>query len=72
MILSALRMIAGTAILYAFGTAWFVIQTGKTLGAALALCVLPFLPGDAVKIAAAALIAVPVRRALRNINSAAS
>ena len=71
-ILSALRMITGTVVLYAFGTAWFVIQTGKTLGAALALCVLPFLIGDAVKIAAAALIAVPVRRALRKMNSAAS
>ena len=71
-ILSALRMIAGTVVLYAFGTAWFVIQTGKTLGAALALCVLPFLIGDAVKITAAALIAAPVRRALRKMNSAAS
>jgi biotin transport system substrate-specific component len=65
-------MITGTVVLYAFGTAWFVVQTGKTLGAALALCVLPFLIGDAVKIAAAALIAAPVRRALRKMNSAAS
>ena len=71
-ILSALRMITGTVVLYAFGTTWFVVQTGKTLGAALALCVLPFLIGDAVKIAAAALIAAPVRRALRKMNSAAS
>ena len=30
-----LRMIAGTAVLYAFGTAWFVVQTGRTVGAAL-------------------------------------
>ena len=58
------RMIAGTAVLYAFGTAWFVFQTGKTAGAALVLCVLPFLAGDAAKIAAAALIAPQVRKAL--------
>ena len=44
-----LMMIAGTAVLYAIGTAWFMIQTGNALGAALSLCVIPFLPGDAVK-----------------------
>lgn len=67
-----LCMAAGTVALYAFGTAWFVIQTGNALGAALTLCVLPFLPGDTVKIIAAALIAVPVRKALDNMNKAAS
>jgi len=59
-----LLMAAGTLVLYIFGTAWFVLQTGKTVGAALGLCVLPFLPGDAAKIIAASLISVPVRRAL--------
>ena len=61
-----LFMAAGTVVLYAFGTAWFVIQTGRTLGAALGLCVLPFLPGDTVKIAAAVLAAGPIRSALKN------
>ena len=54
---------AGTAALYALGTAWFMIQTGNTIGAALGLCVVPFLPGDAVKIIAASLLAGPVRKA---------
>ena len=67
-----LCMVAGTVALYIFGTAWFVIQTGNAFGAALTLCVLPFLPGDAVKIVAAAMIAVPVRSALRRMNTAAS
>lgn len=58
-------MAAGTVILYLIGTAWFMAQTGKALGAALSLCVLPFLPGDAAKIVAATLIADPVRRAVR-------
>ena len=58
-------MAAGTAVLYLIGTAWFMAQTGKTLGAALGLCVLPFLPGDAAKIAAATLLAGPVRKAVR-------
>ncbi len=61
-------MVFGTAVLYVIGTAWFMIQTGNAPGAALGLCVLPFLPGDAAKIAAAALLAEPVRKAVRDIN----
>ena len=57
-------MAAGTLVLYAVGTLWFMRQSGSALGAALALCVLPFLPGDAVKIAAACLLAGPVRKAV--------
>ena len=57
-------MVAGTLALYLFGTAWFMIQTGNALGAALGLCVVPFIPGDVAKIIAAALIARPVRKAL--------
>ena len=59
-----LCMLAGTAVLYALGTAWFMVQTGNTLGASLGMCVIPFLPGDAAKIVAATLIATPVRRAV--------
>lgn len=60
----AAGMVLGTAVLYAVGTAWFMVQTGNALAAALGMCVLPFLAGDAVKIAAASVIAVPVRRTL--------
>ena len=58
-------MVLGTALLYAVGTLWFMLQTGNGLLSALSLCVVPFLPGDAIKIAAAGLLASPVRRALR-------
>ena len=55
-----IAMIAGTAVLYAFGTAWFLIvytRTGAiTLGVVLAKCVLPFLLPDAVKLALATLL----------------
>ena len=61
-------MTAGTAVLYTLGTAWFMFQSGNTLGTALSLCVVPFLPGDAVKIAAATAISVPVRRAVCKIS----
>lgn len=58
-------MAAGTAVLYLNGTLWFMAQTGNGLGPALSLCVVPFLPGDAMKIAAASLISVPVKKTLR-------
>ena len=58
-------MAAGTAVLYLIGTLWFMAQTGNGLGSALSLCVVPFLPGDAMKIAAASLISVPVKKTLR-------
>ena len=41
---------------YTLGTLWFVVLTKTGLLAALSLCVFPFLPGDALKILAAALL----------------
>ena len=57
-------MALGTAVLYLIGTAWFMIQTRNTLAASMGMCVIPFLPGDAVKIVAASLLARLVRKAL--------
>ena len=54
-----LSMICGTFCLYVFGTAWFMIITGNTLSVSLAACVLPFLPGDLIKMVLVALL-VPV------------
>lgn len=54
-------MILGTAICYGLGTAWFMLQMRMGLAESLASCVLPFLPGDAVKIVLAS-AAVPVLR----------
>ena len=50
-----LAMLAGTVLLYAFGTGWFLIYGSGNYGFAKAmmLCVVPFLPGDAIKIALA-------------------
>ena len=55
-------MAAGTFALYLIGTAWFLVQTGNPLLGALSVCVLPFLPGDGIKIMAAPLLAPQVRR----------
>lgn len=45
-----LGFVIGTAVCYAFGTAWFCFESQTPLHAALAACVYPFLPGDLLKI----------------------
>ena len=54
-------MVAGTLVIYAFGVTWLKIATGMTFTGALSVGMLPFLIGDALKIAAA----VPIARTLR-------
>ncbi|MEA5050699.1 MAG: biotin transporter BioY [Oscillospiraceae bacterium] len=63
-------MLLGTAALYALGTAWFIIETHSTLAYAASVCMLPFLLGDALKIAAASLLGQPIRRRVRGAANA--
>lgn len=63
-VISALGLVLGTAVLYVFGTAWFVILMDVTVGYALTVCVLPFILIDLGKIVVATLIGKPVRSAL--------
>ncbi|NLT12968.1 MAG: biotin transporter BioY, partial [Clostridiales bacterium] len=58
-------MVLGTAVLYAFGTVWFMVSLKYTLAAALVACVVPFLPGDAAKIVLASVIAPALRKLLK-------
>ena len=58
-------LIAGTVALYATGTVWYVVQTAGSLAAALTVCVLPFLPGDAIKIIAASLLLPILKKRLK-------
>lgn len=60
-----LAMLAGTALLYLTGTAWYCWQSGASAPSALTVCVLPFLPGDAVKIAAVLIGGNAVKARLR-------
>lgn len=51
----AVAMVLGLVVCYAFGTAWFVILYARTtgpmtVGAALGMCVLPFVIPDLVKL----------------------
>lgn len=59
-----LGMLAGNLVLYAMGTIWFVVFTGSSAAAALAACVLPFLPVDALKMFLVALVSPRIRRAV--------
>lgn len=62
--LHVLGMILGTAVCYLFGSAWLAYQASMTLPQALAAGVIPFIPGDLVKLAIAMLVAYPVRKRL--------
>ena len=57
-----LYMVVGVLVCYAFGTAWYMILSGNSLGVSLSYCVWPFLPGDAVKILLAAVLTLRLRR----------
>ena len=44
-------LIAGLLVCYAFGTLWFsVLNDGKTFGASLMICVVPFIAPDVLKL----------------------
>ncbi len=57
-------MIAGTALTYAVGTAWLAYQSGMSFGTALAAGVIPFIPGDALKMVISILLGKPIRMQL--------
>ena len=60
----ALSMLLGLAVCYAFGTAWYCFQAGSSVGAALGLCVFPFIPGDLVKMLIAMALGPMIRSRL--------
>ena len=65
-----LSMAAGTALCYAFGTVWFVHVYARTkgpigVGAALGMCVVPYLIPDGIKIVLAALLTRRLRPLVR-------
>ncbi|NLD19440.1 MAG: biotin transporter BioY [Clostridiales bacterium] len=56
LMLCALSMALGLIVCYALGTAWFIISTGSNVEAALVSCILPFIPGDIIKIIVATIL----------------
>lgn len=62
--LSVLGMVLGMLVTYLIGTIWLTRITGTDFVEALAIGVLPFLPGDMVKIFLAAIAGPAVRKRL--------
>ena len=61
-----LGMLLGTIVLYTFGTIWFMVYTHTALWPSLLACVLPFLPGDFIKMMIVILSEKRLRKILKN------
>ena len=60
-ILKIIAMLIGTGICYLIGTIWFIYLTKNTLFPSLMMCVIPFIPGDIVKIIIATLLSNKIK-----------
>ena len=60
-----LGMLLGTIVLYTFGTIWFMVYTHTALWPSLLACVLPFLPGDFIKMMIVVLTEERLRKILK-------
>lgn len=66
--IAVLGMVLGSVTDMAFGTVWYMYQSGVALVPALSACVIPFLPGNVIKIAGAAIVGKAVDERLRKAN----
>lgn len=62
-----IAMVLGLTVCYALGTIWFMYVTSNSLASAMTYCVIPFFPGDAVKIILATLLTIRFRISLPNL-----
>lgn len=58
----------GTVMVYLLGGVWYTLTAHVSLLAALSVCVVPFLPFDAVKIAAATMLSPKLKKSLQQLN----
>ena len=65
--LQLVAMIVGTLVCYALGTVWFCFQANYTVSAALAVCVIPFIPADLIKMVLAMSIGPEIRKRLGSV-----
>lgn len=61
----AFALVLGTLLLYGAGTAWLAYQANMNFTDALWAGVIPFIPGDIVKIIVAMAVGIPVRSRLK-------
>ena len=67
--LHILGMVLGTLSCYALGTAWLAISLKMSFAAAFMAGVVPFILADAVKMAIAIAVGIPVRNAIGKMSS---
>ena len=60
-------MVVGCAACYVLGTIWFMVLTGLDLPTSLTYCVIPYLPGDVIKIALASLLTIQLDKRMPKI-----
>lgn len=60
-----LGMVVGTIALYILGTAYFMKYTGMNLASSMAACVIPFIPGDIVKMVVALIISPRINKLMK-------
>lgn len=56
--------IIGILVLYALGTALFMVMTGRGIVESLAMCVIPFIPGEIFKIVAFTIIIQALKKSI--------
>lgn len=64
--LCTIGMLLGTAVCYLFGTVWLAYQASMNFSQALLAAVIPFLPGDIIKLMAAIPLGFQIRKRLRS------
>ncbi len=62
-----LSMIIGTIICYLIGTIWFKVIADSSIGYALSVCVVPFIPFDLIKIILATSISYMLNKRLKTV-----
>ena len=63
----ALGCVVGCAACYVLGTIWFMVLTGLDLPTSLTYCVIPYLPGDVIKIVLASLLTIQLDKRMPKI-----
>ena len=64
-LMQGLGMILGTAVCYLFGSLWLSFQSGTEFLTALTIGVIPFMPGDILKITAGIFVGSNIRKRLK-------
>ena len=66
-VVSGIGRVLGDAACYVLGTIWFMVRTGLDLPTSLTYCVIPYLPGDVIKIALASLLTIQLDKRMPKI-----